>query len=299
MTATVARGGALAARSGAGRARTPVARFLRRGRSVVGAGIVLLAFAVALLAPVLAPHPPNALVGDEFKPPSVVYPLGTDHLGRDVLSRLIWGTRIALLFAVGATILSVAIGVVLGLIAGFFGGWVDHVLSRIFEIFLILPRLFLILLVATVFGAKILLSMLIVGLTIWPSNARLMRGSVLAVRGRPFVEAATALGATPWRIMRRHILPNAVTTLIANTTLQAAEAILLEASLGYFGIGDANVPSWGQMLRDAQAYLAQQWWLATAPGIAISLLVLGFTFLGDGLGQVLDPRLAEQRRPGG
>jgi len=277
------------------RTSTGVGRFVANRRGIFGAALVLVTFAVATLAPFVAAHDPNALAGQAFHAPGLTYPLGTDSLGRDVLSRVIWGTRIALTFGTGAALMSMAIGCVVGLLGGFFGGWLDHVLSRLVELFLILPRLFLILLVSAVFGSSVTVGMLIVGLTIWPSNARLVRSEVLRLKHQPYVEAATALGATPWRIMWRHVLPNSINTVIANTTLNAAAAILIEASLGYLGLGDANHPSWGQMLQEAQPYLARQWWLAVSPGVAISLIVVGFTFLGDGIGEALDPRLSKGR----
>ncbi|MBI4278125.1 MAG: ABC transporter permease [Armatimonadetes bacterium] len=265
-------------------------RFLRDRRAVVGLAIVVMAALAAVLAPVISPHSPHALVGEGLARPGGRYVMGTDRLGRDVLSRLIWGTRISLLFALGAASLSLVLGVVLGLIPGYFGGWVDHLFSRVFEVFLTLPRLFLILLVSALFGTRATIGVVVVGLTIWPSNARLMRAQVMSLKARPFVEAATALGATPWRIMGRHLLPNAINPVVANTTLQIAGAILIEASLGFLGLSDVNLPSWGQMLRDAQAHLQKEWWLAVFPGLAISTLVLGFTFLGDGIGRSLDPR---------
>ncbi len=271
--------------------RSVLRRFLKDRRAVVGGAIVVLAVGLAVLAPIISPHSPHELAGRGFELPSTRYLLGTDRLGRDVLSRLIWGTRVSLLFALGAAGLSLVLGIAFGIIPGYFGGWVDHVFSRFFEVFLTLPRLFLILLVSALFGTRAALSAVVVGLTIWPSNARLMRAQVLGLRGRPFVEAARALGATPGRIMARHLLPNAMSPVIANTTLQIGGAILIEASLGFLGLGDANLPSWGQMLRDAQTYLQSAWWLAVSPGVSISLLVLGFTFLGDGIGRSLDPRL--------
>lgn len=269
-----------------------VGRFVRNRRSLVGLAIVLLAVAVAGLAPFISSYSPHALAGERLERPSREHLLGTDRLGRDVFSRLLWGTRVSLLFALGAASLSLVLGVVLGLVAGYFGGWTDHLLSRLFEIFLVLPRLFLILLVAALFGTKATLSVLVVGLTIWPANARLMRAQVMGLKARPFVEAAVAMGATHWRIMSTHLLPNALSPVVANTTLQIAGAILIEASLGFLGLGDVNLPSWGQMLQDAQTHLETAWWLAVVPGLAISMLVLGFTFLGDGIGRSLDPRQA-------
>lgn len=269
-------------------------QYKRQGRAIVGLGIVLLSVATALLAPVIAPYPHNEMSDQLLSPPSAAHLMGTDNLGRDIFSRVVWGTRVSLLFAIGVAAVSLVVGVVLGAIAGYYGGAIDATLSRTFEVFLMIPRLFLIILIAALFGTSIGFAVFVVGITIWPSNARITRAQVLTLKERPFVRAARASGASDFRILFRHILPNGIYPVVANSTLQMASAILIEASLSFLGLGDPNQPSWGQMLQNAQAYIQTQWWLAFFPGLAIATLVFGFTLIGDGVNYALDPRFRQQ-----
>ena len=268
-------------------------QYSRQARAVLGLGIVLAAVVIALLAPVIAPYPYTEMSNDLLSPPTADHWMGTDHLGRDIFSRVVWGTRVSLLFALGVAALSLVVGGILGAVAGYYGGPVDAVLSRFFEVFLMIPRLFLIILIAALFGTNIGFAIFVVGITIWPSNARITRAQVLTLKERPFVRAARASGANDLRILFRHILPNGIYPVVANSTLQMASAILIEASLSFLGLGDPNQPSWGQMLQTAQSYLQTEWWLAFFPGLAIALLVFGFTLMGDGVNYALDPRFRQ------
>ncbi|HBY93957.1 MAG TPA: ABC transporter permease [Chloroflexi bacterium] len=269
-------------------------QYRRQVRAVLGLALVLLATVVGLLAGQLAPYSFSAMSDDLLQAPSLAHLMGTDQLGRDILSRVIWGTRVSLLFALGVAFISLLIGGLLGAIAGYYGGVLDAVLSRTFEVFLTIPRLFLIILIVALFGSNVLFAVLVVGITIWPANARITRAQVLTLKERPFVRAARASGAGDMRLLFRHILPNGLQPVIANSTLQMASAILIEASLSFLGLSDPNLPSWGRMLQEAQSYLQTQWWLAFFPGVAIALLVFGFTLLGDGVNYALDPRSRRQ-----
>jgi peptide/nickel transport system permease protein len=258
--------------------------------AVAGLALLVAAILIAVAAPMLAPHAPTALQPQTLQPPGRGFPLGTDQVGRDILSNLIFGTRISLIFALGVAGVSLVIGVVLGALPGYFGGWVDDLVSRIIEIFLMIPQFVLVITVVALFGNSIGYTIVIVGLTIWPSNARIMRAQVLTLKRRAFVRAIEASGAGPWRILFRHILPNGMQPVIANSTLQMAYAILFEASVSFFGLGDPNVVSWGKMLFLANLHKSA-WWMAVFPGLCILVLVLAFNLVGDGANAALNPRL--------
>ncbi|MBI4280557.1 MAG: ABC transporter permease [Armatimonadetes bacterium] len=276
------------------RPRTFWRAFAERRLSVAGLAVVLIATAVAVLAPVLAPLGPTHLHQERLSPPTAAHPLGTDRLGRDVLAIIIWGARVSLMFAVGVAGISLVVGIVLGAIPAYLGGWVDDLFSRFYEIFLMIPRFFLIILVVAVFGQNIVFTMIIVGLTAWVTNARLTRAQVLTIKERVFVKASMASGAGAFSVMLHHVLPNGLYPVIANSTLEMAGAIITEAALSFLGLGDPNHVSWGQLLHVAQEHL-RAWWLAVFPGVAIFLLVLAFNLVGDGVSYALDPRLRRQR----
>lgn len=265
--------------------------YRRNKVAMFGLFVLVVSAGLAILAPVVSPYDPFEQSNKLFLPPSTSHPLGTDNFGRDVLSRIIWGTRVSLLFGFGVAGISLVIGVVLGAIAGYFGGFVDDLLSRFFEIYLMIPTLFLIILVVSIFGTNIIFTMIIVGVTLWPSNARLTRAQVLSLRNRAFVLASTGAGAGHLRIIFTHILPNGMYPVIVNSTLQMASAILTEAGLSFLGLGDPNQASWGQILNVAQLHMKTAWWLAIFPGIAIMMLVLAFNLLGEGINFVMNPRL--------
>lgn len=261
---------------------------------MVGLSIVVAMFLVALLAGSIAPGNPLFARATPMQPPGGEYWMGTDNTGRDVLAIMVWGTRVSLLFAFGAALLSMVIGVLLGAISGYFGGWVDDVLSRFFEVFYVIPRLFLIILVVAVFGSKLWLVVAVVGATIWPANARIMRAQVLTLKSRSYVQAAVVSGGSPLQILFGQIVPNGFGPVLANSTLQMAYAVLTEAGLAFLGLSDPNVASWGQLLYWGQSYISSAPWMLIFPGIAISLLMLAFHLIGGTLQEAVNPRMQQR-----
>ncbi|WP_436371369.1 ABC transporter permease [Cytobacillus sp. BC1816] len=271
---------------------------LQSKTGTVGFLIVSLVIFVAIFADILAPHDPASNnLGDMLKPPvwldggSQNYILGTDNLGRDILSRIIYGSRVSLLVGVFSVILAGFIGIIIGLIAGYYGGVIDNLLMRIVDSFLAIPSILFILVVLAVFDPSILVLIIVIGLTNWVTYARVVRGEVLSIKEREFVKASKSIGTNSLTIMLQHILPNILSSFIVISTLSVATTIVLEASLSFLGLGiQPPDVSWGGMLTDGRNYLATNWWLATFPGIAITITVLGIIFLGDWLRDVLDPR---------
>lgn len=274
--------------------RAFLARFFSQPFALAGALLLGVVAAAAVLAPVVAPHSPFAL-NPALQRPGGEYLLGTDPLGRDILSQIIWGARVSLAFAFGAAALSLAVGVVMGAIPGYFGGVVDDIFSRIFDTFLIIPRLFLIILIVALLGTNVYFVIAVMGLTMWPSNAKIMRAQVLTIKKRGYVQAAIAAGVSPLAIIFRHVIPNGLAPVIANSTLQMAYAVLTEAGLSFLGLGDPNQPSWGQILNAGQGYVRSAPWIVISPGLAIMTLLLGLHLVGDGVTRVLNPRLALRR----
>lgn len=256
---------------------------------MLGFVIVFAALVLAIIGPQIAPENPFALSSQSIAPPSWRHIMGTDELGRDVFSQIIVGARVSLLFGISAAALSLGVGGAIGAIAGYAGGWVDEILSRVVEIFLMIPTLFLLILVVAILGTHISFVAIVVGLTIWPANARIMRAQVLSLKNRVFVQAVRGLGAGHYRTLVGHIIPNAVPPMIANVSLQIAYAILTEAALDFLGLGDANLISWGRILQGAQDFIATAPWLVIFPGVAIALLILGFHLIGDAVNRQLSP----------
>lgn len=267
-------------------------RLLRRRPAVVGLVIVLLFVGLAVFAPWLAPHDPVATSwGAIRKAPSVAHWFGTDEIGRDVLSRVVWGTRASLLAGVVSVSISLLLGVPIGLIAGFVGGAADALISRLTDAFLACPFLILAIALAAFLGPSLTNAMIAIGVSATPIFVRLTRAQVLNVKIEDFVEAARALGNPPWRIALRHVLPNVTAPLIVQATLAIAAAVIAEASLSFLGLGQQPPePSWGSMLNTAKNYVDQAPWMAVWPGLAIFALVLAFNLVGDGLRDALDPR---------
>jgi peptide/nickel transport system permease protein len=258
-----------------------------------GLCVVVLFVGLALYAPLLATHDPNKVqAAQRLKPPSSDHLLGTDHLGRDLYSRLLWGSRLSLGIAMLAALLTTAIGVAVGAIAGFFGGLLDDLLMRIVDVLLGFPGLVLALAIVGTLGPGI--SHLILGLVSvwWVSYARVVRGLVLSLRERPYIEAARALGLRPLRILCLHILPNVLPPVIVIASLEMGQLILAIAGLNFLGLGvQPPTPEWGAMLNEGRTYFQRAPQLMLYPGLAISVVVLGFNLLGDGLRDALDPRL--------
>jgi len=266
-------------------------RFSRSRSAVLGLGVVFFFTLVTLVATWVAPHDPTALIAQPFISPGPRYPLGTDNLGRDVLSGVVYGARVSLAVGFLAAATSTLIGVIVGAISGYLGGVTDALLMRLTELFQVLPRFFLALLVVALAGPGIGKIVFVIAILSWPPMARLVRAEFLSLREREFVEAARALGVATPTIIFRDILPNALPSVIVAGSLDIAQAILLEAGLSFFGLGDPNLTSWGGMLNNALAFLRTAWWMPTFPGLGIFLTVLGFNLLGDGLNDALNPRL--------
>jgi peptide/nickel transport system permease protein len=269
-------------------------RFREHRLAVAGAVVILLFYLVAIFAPLLARYDYKRIQGGyRDKPPSAEHWLGTDRNGRDVYARLVIGARVSLTVGFTAVLIIMTVGTLLGALAGFIGGVVDSFIMRFTDVLLSIPQILLLITAAALFRASLLTTVIVIGLTSWPGAARLVRGQFLALKGQEFVTAARAIGATPARIMRRHLFPNALAVIIVETTLWLSYAILLEASLSYLGLGaQIPTPSWGNMLQDGQReLLAGAWWLTLFPGLAIFLVVLAFNLMGDGLRDALDPRL--------
>jgi peptide/nickel transport system permease protein len=262
---------------------------------VVGLLIIIGFTLTAFTSQLIAPYPPQALSFTPFLPPGPQHILGTDSLGRDVYSRLIWGTRVSLLFGVVVAGLSLVAGVVLGALAGYYGGTMDDLLSRIFELVLMIPSIFLIILVVAMYGSNVINAMLIVAFTQWPWNARLTRAQVLALKSRTYVHAAVVSGVGHLRILFLHILPNGVQPVIVNAAGQMAYAVIVEASLSFLGLGDPNQISWGQMLRLAQSAPLREPWTVFSAGAALFLLILGFNFFAIGVNYAMNPRYSGER----
>lgn len=262
------------------------------------AGVIGLLFLllIALLAPLISPFDPHFLGPDiTFAPGEGDHLLGTNNLGQDILTLLIFGTRTSLLVAIISALISGALGIIIGGVAGYFGGLVDHLTSELINVFLMLPVFFLILLVVALFGNDISNVMIVIGLTTWPSNAKLMRAQALTLRERTFVKSAITLGESKLQILLKYIIPNGIFPVVANTTMGMSYAILTEASLSFLGLGDPTIISWGQMIFNGKAYLTSAWWVSTFAGLAIVFTVLIFYLVGDGLNRVLDPKSKQVR----
>ena len=265
---------------------------MRHPLAIAGFAIVLLLVLVAPLAPLLAPYPPSAPhLADRLQGLSMRHWLGTDELGRDILSRLIYGTRITLGIVALVTAISAPLGLAIGCTAGYAGGWVDAALMRMTDVFLALPRLILALAFVAALGPGIENAVLAIALVAWPPYARIARAETLALRRSDFIAAAWLAGASPWRIVLRHIMPLCLASVIVRVSLDMAGVILIAAGLGFLGLGaQPPAPEWGAMVSSGRQYLLDQWWVATIPGIAIFIVSLGFNLFGDGLRDVSDSR---------
>jgi len=266
------------------------ARLRGHGAFLVGVAIIGVLVGVGLLAPLLAPYDPTAIhASDGLKPPSAAYLLGTDNLGRDILSRIIYAARTSLLVALGATLVAAAVGVPLGLVAGYAGGKIDSVIMRVLDAILAFPVILLAILVVATLGTATINLMLTIGFVFIPYFTRLVRGNVLALKEREFVEASRASGADDPYLVSRVIFPNILSPIVVQASLTMSLAVLIEAALSFLGLGVQDpTPAWGSMLQNSQLYLRQAPWFVLSPGICIFLAVLGFNLLGDGLRDLLD-----------
>lgn len=260
--------------------------------ALLGLGIVIALLIAAALAPWIAPYDPLAQsLGNRLKPPSAAHWFGTDSLGRDILSRILWGTRITLAIVLLVVISVGPVGLLLGTISGYFGGWVDRVLMRITDIFLAFPRLVLALAFVAVLGPGIENAVIAIACTAWPPYARVARAETMVIRNADYISAARIQGASHGRIVLGHVIPLCIPSVIVRTTLDMAGIILTAAGLGFLGLGaQPPLPEWGAMIASGREFIFDQWWVATFPGLAICLVALGFNLFGDGLRDVLDAR---------
>ncbi|MEA2528147.1 MAG: peptide/nickel transport system permease protein [Thermomicrobiales bacterium] len=274
------------------RSRWTLPRRWRNPIGIAGAVIVVLTVVVALAAPLIAPFEPDSQKHERLLGPSWTNLMGTDELGRDTFSRIIFGARVSLQVGIIAVCVALVIGGCLGVIAGYGGGRVDAWLMRVVDIMFAFPGLVLAIVIAGLLGASRTNAMIAIGVVYAPAFARVIRGSVLSVMSEPYVESGRVAGSTHWRLVRHHVVPNIVAPMIVMTTVYLSSAILSEAALSFLGLGtQPPEPSWGGMLNLARTYMEIAPWMAIFPGLAIMLVVLGFNFLGDGLRDVLDPRL--------
>lgn len=268
-------------------------RLLRNKLAVAGGITVVMLCLVAIFANVLAPQSyTKANFGSIYEFPSREFPLGTDQLGRDVLSRMIYGARVSMLVGLGSQVIVVLLGVPLGAIAGYVGGRTDILMTRFIDVMYAFPRLLFVILVMSMLGAGLMNIFIALGLTGWVGIARQTRAQVLALKEKEFVEGARALGARGWRVLVRHILPSALTPIVVSVTFGIPEAIFTEAALSFIGVGiNPPTPSWGQMVGENQQFLRSYWYLCVFPSIAIAVTMLSFTFFGDGVRDALDPKM--------
>jgi peptide/nickel transport system permease protein len=268
-------------------------RFRKNKLSILGLAIILSLAIVALLAPIISPYEPTEIdVYNVLSPPSPEHPFGTDDLGRDLLSRMIWGSRVSLKVGFVAVAIAITIGTILGAIAGYYGGKIDAIIMRFVDIMLAFPTFFLILAVIAIVEPSISTIMIIIGITGWMDVARLVRAEFLTLKERDFVLAARAIGASDRRIIFRHILPNALSPVFVAATFGIAGAILIESGLSFLGLGvQPPDPSWGNILTSGKDNITVAWWLSLFPGLAILITVLSYNLVGEGLRDALDPRL--------
>jgi ABC-type dipeptide/oligopeptide/nickel transport system permease subunit len=274
-------------------ARDAVRRLLRNRLAMAGGVVIVLLCLVAIFADALAPLPyTKTNFGRLNEPPSHDYPLGTDALGRDLFSRMIYGARVSMLVGLGAQVIVVLIGVPIGALSGYLGGRVDLVLTRFVDVMYAFPRLLFVILVMSMLGAGLTNIFIAIGLTGWVGIARQTRAQVLTIKEKEFVDGARALGAGFGRLLTRHVLPNALTPIVVSVTFGIPEAIFTEAALSFIGVGiNPPTPSWGQMVGEGQQYIRSYWHLCVFPSIAIAVTMLAFTFFGDGVRDALDPKL--------
>jgi peptide/nickel transport system permease protein len=276
-----------------------LAKFAKDKPAVLGALIVLAVVIIAILAPLLAPHPGDVSASHllrRLKPPSADYPFGTDNLGRDIFSRVILGTRGALMIALMVVGISMAVGVPLGLIAGYYQGWLSEAIMRVTDVFLAVPQLILALALAQLMGPSLQSAMLALTVTYWPFFTRIVYAEARRLKASLFIDALECIGARGPRILFLHILPNSISPIIVRATIGMGFTILVAAVLGFLGMGATPPdPDWGLAISESRAYLPDAWWFSTFPGLAIFLTVLGFNLLGDGLRDIVDPRLRRSR----
>jgi peptide/nickel transport system permease protein len=263
----------------------------RDKKAFVGAVLLAVFALLALIGPLVSPYDPNAMTFDMMLPPSLTHWLGTDDLGRDLLSRIIVGTQVSLFVGVSTVVLALVVGVTLGILAGYFGGWLDHLIMRYIDLQWAFPNFIIAVYLVAVFGTGLANLIVAISLAFLDDFARVARGMVLSIKEEPYIAAAKTVGVSHFRIMWRHVLPNAAAPIIVQATVSVSYAILAEASLSFLGLGvEATTPTWGLILSDARSFISRAWWLGIFPGLAIMLTVLSINFIGDALRDFLDVR---------
>lgn len=258
----------------------------------VGLVLLLILILVAAFGPKIITHDPRALNDDLLHPPSREYILGTDGMGRDVFSMVIMGTRTSLKVGITAAFISGILGTLIGGISGYFGGWVDKVISEIINIFLMVPSFFLIIMIVAIYGSSLFNVILVISLTGWTGTARLMRAQAISLKERTFVKSAKTIGESDFSILFKHIIPNGIYPIIADSTMAISGAILFEASLSFLGLGDPNVMSWGKIIAHGKGYLTKGWWIATFAGLCIVFTVMAFHLIAEGINKIMNPKLS-------
>jgi len=261
--------------------------------TLFGFSIILALIFIAILAPSIAPYDPIAMsLSHRLAPPSMSHLLGTDELGRDILSRIIYGTGVALKIMVIVLLIDLPLGLFLGIMAGYFGGWIDEIIMRMADIFMAFPRLILAMAIGAALGPSLVNTMIAIAITMWPTYARLARGETLSIKERAFIEAEKALGTSKAKILFSSILPLCSSTTVVRATLDMGDVIRIAAGMSFLGLGaQPPTPEWGLMVSTGRSFLVNQWWVPTFPGFAILLAVLGFNLLGDGIRDISDPHL--------
>jgi peptide/nickel transport system permease protein len=260
-------------------------------KALAGLFLLTVFLIMAALAPLIAPFDPNAMDYEMMEPPSSMHLLGTDDLGRDLFSRIIYGARVSLFIGITPVVISLLIGVILGVVAGYFGGWIDNIIMRYIDLQWAFPNFIIAVYLVAVFGTGIINLTIAISLAFVDDFARVARGMVLTIKKEQYVTAARAMGASDYRIMRRYILPNAMAPLIVQATVSVSYAILAEATLSFLGLGvEATTPTWGLILAEGRSFISRAWWLGVFPGLAIMLTVLSINFLGDALRDFMDVR---------
>jgi peptide/nickel transport system permease protein len=261
--------------------------------AIAGLAIVLGLVVVAVIAPLIAPYDPVEMdLGNRLQAPSGAHWMGTDELGRDIFSRVLYGTRLALKIMIIVLLIDLPLGVFLGIVAGYFGGWLDEVIMRLADIFMAFPRLVLAMAIGAALGPSLINTMIAIAITMWPAYARLARGETLSIKERTFIEAERAVGTPRWKILFSYILPLCSSTTIVRATLDMGNVIRIAAGMSFIGLGaQAPTPEWGLMVSTGRDFLVNQWWVPTFPGLAIFVTVFGFNLLGDGIRDISDPHL--------
>jgi len=267
--------------------------FMVNKAAVIGLILLIILLLATLFAPLLTHYQPMRGFGRPLLPPSSVHLMGTDDLGRDVFTEVLYGERVSIIVGFLSSAIAFVVGVIAGSVAGYFGGAVDNIVMRITELFQVVPRIFLVIIMVALFGAHVEVTAIAIGITSWPPSARILRAEFLSRRESDYVMAARVIGASHWHVIVREILPNAISPMIVTATLNVATAVLLEASLAFLGLSDPNVSSLGRMLQGSVQFLQIAWWMSIFPGLVVVFIIVSINLIGDGLIDILNPKLRQ------